>query len=75
MLNHRYPHSARPDVFHDPWQAENKKRKTGEGLAVQHVALKDDATRCHGNMIYLCFVFWEHMETNKKTQCESGFTS
>ena len=55
-------------VFHDPWQAENKKRKTGEGLAVQHVALKDDATRCHENMIYLCFVFWEHMETNKKTK-------
>lgn len=26
-------------------EAENKKRKTGEGLAVQHVALKDDATR------------------------------
>lgn len=26
-------------------KAENKKRKTGEGLAVQHVALKDDATR------------------------------
>lgn len=25
--------------------AEQKKRKTGEGLAVQHVALKDDATR------------------------------
>lgn len=25
--------------------AEEKKRKTGEGLAVQHVALKDDATR------------------------------
>jgi len=26
-------------------QAENKKRKTGEGLGVQHVALKDDKTR------------------------------
>jgi len=26
-------------------KAESKKRKTGEGLAVQHVALKDDATR------------------------------
>ena len=26
-------------------KAENKKRKSGEGLAVQHVALKDDATR------------------------------
>lgn len=25
--------------------AENKKRRTGEGLAVQHVALKDDKTR------------------------------
>mmetsp|Transcript_61592 Transcript_61592/g.118717 ORF Transcript_61592/g.118717 Transcript_61592/m.118717 type:complete len:113 (+) Transcript_61592:2-340(+) len=26
-------------------KAEQKKRKTGEGLGVQHVALKDDATR------------------------------
>eukprot|EP00933_Yihiella_yeosuensis_P078742 TRINITY_DN9056_c0_g2_i3.p1 TRINITY_DN9056_c0_g2~~TRINITY_DN9056_c0_g2_i3.p1 ORF type:complete len:364 (+),score=77.80 TRINITY_DN9056_c0_g2_i3:89-1180(+) len=26
-------------------KAENKKRRTGEGLGVQHVALKDDATR------------------------------
>ncbi|CAJ1357375.1 unnamed protein product [Effrenium voratum] len=41
----RRPGTSHLDSFVAAVKAEAKKRRTGEGLGVQHVALKDDATR------------------------------